>query len=224
MMGTGSTGYADLVAVSLEVALMGFMFASILAIPLGILCGRSKACMAVVNPLTRMLKAISPLGWFPVMAIVFGGLYGSHLLEASSERSFIRCAFTVTLCSLWPALAGTALGVASIEKGHIDVARMLKLSMGTRLCRIVVPAALPPIVDGQRLSMGIGWMMVVAAEMLARVPGLAGFAWDVLQKGGRAALPQIAVAVVTIAGVGLLLDRVMVVLRRSVTYVPSRAA
>ena len=68
-MGTGSTGYADLVAVSLEVALMSFMFASILAIPLGILCGRSKACMAVVNPLTRMLKAISPLGWFPVMAI-----------------------------------------------------------------------------------------------------------------------------------------------------------
>src|SRR5690606_39756603 len=135
--------------------------------------------------------------------------------EAWFEKSFISSAFTVALCSLWPTLVNTALGVSSIEKDHMNVARVLNLSSSTRIRKIVIPSALPYIFAGLRISLGVGWMVLIAAEMLAQNPGLGKFVWDMFQNGSSQTLAQIMVAVFTIGIIGMGLDRIMIILQRS---------
>jgi nitrate/nitrite transport system permease protein len=124
---------------------------------------------------------------------------------------------TVALCSLWPTLVNTALGVASIDKDHMNVARVLKLGWLKKVTTIVIPSALPLIFTGLRLSLGVGWMVLIAAEMLAQNPGLGKFVWDMFQNGSSQTLAQIVVAVFTIGGIGFVLDRTMMLLQRSVS-------
>jgi nitrate/nitrite transport system permease protein len=150
--------------------------------------------------------------------IVVGAVYTTEPAEAWFEKSFISSALTVALCSLWPTLTNTALGVASVEKDHLNVARVLKLSLWTRIRKILVPSALPLIFAGLRISLGVGWMVLIAAEMLAQNPGLGKFVWDMFQNGSSQTLAQIMVAVFTIGIIGFILDRIMVALQRSVSY------
>jgi nitrate/nitrite transport system permease protein len=124
----------------------------------------------------------------------------------------------VTLCSLWPTLINTALGVASIDKDLINVSRVLRLSWFTKTVKIVLPSSIPMMFTGLRLSLGIGWMVLIAAEMLAQNPGLGKFVWDEFQNGSSNSLARIMVAVLVIGFIGFLLDRGMLMLQRAVSW------
>jgi nitrate/nitrite transport system permease protein len=134
------------------------------------------------------------------------------------EKSFITSAVTVALCSMWPTLINTALGVASIDKDLLNVAKVLQLKWTTKLFKLVIPSSLPLIFTGLRLSLGVGWMVLIAAEMLAQNPGLGKFVWDEFQNGSSDSLSRIMVAVFTIGIVGFLLDRVMFTIQTMVNF------
>jgi nitrate/nitrite transport system permease protein len=168
--------------------------------------------------MVQIFKPVSPLAWLPIVMIVVGALYTTDPSEAWFEKSFISSALTVALCSLWPTLVNTAIGVNSIDKDHINVARVLNLAWGTRVRKIVIPSALPYIFAGLRISLGVGWMVLIAAEMLAQNPGLGKFVWDMFQNGSSQTLARIMVAVFTIGIIGFVLDRIMVMLQRVVSY------
>jgi nitrate/nitrite transport system permease protein len=215
---SSSPTYIDQILTSLKTVFAGFLIASLLAIPIGILCGLSRTFQAAFAPLIQIFKPVSPLAWLPIVMIVVGALYTTDPREAWFEKSFISSAFTVALCSLWPTLTNTALGVASIEKDHLNVAAVLQLDFWTRIRKIVLPSSLPLMFAGLRISLGVGWMVLIAAEMLAQNPGLGKFVWDMFQNGSSQTLAQIMVAVFTIGLIGFALDRVMVTLQRSVSY------
>lgn len=213
---SGSPTYIDQIFTSLKTVLTGFIIASALAVPLGILCGTSKFINSAMNPFVQIFKPVSPLAWLPIVMIMVTALYNPK--DPTFEKSFLSSAITVALCSLWPTMINTALGVASIDKDHLNLARVLKLGWWKRVRKIVLPSALPLIFTGLRLSLGVGWMVLIAAEMLAQNPGLGKFVWDMFQNGSSQTLAQIMVAVFTIGFIGFVLDRTMMSLQRAVTF------
>jgi nitrate/nitrite transport system permease protein len=217
---TGKPSYFDQIATSLKTVFTGFVLAALIGVPLGILAGLSPIMNAAVNPLVQIFKPVSPLAWLPIVTMVVSAVYVAD--DPMFEKSFLTSAITVTLCSLWPALINTALGVASIDKDLINVGRVLKLGWWTKVNRIVLPSALPLIFTGLRLSLGVGWMVLIAAEMLAQNPGLGKFVWDEFQNGSSESLARILVAVLTIGIIGFLLDRVMLALQTTFTHSATR--
>jgi len=129
------------------------------------------------------------------------------------EKSFLVSSITVALCSLWPTVINTSLGVSSIDRDLLNVARVLQLDWKTRLVKLVLPSSLPLIFTGMRLSLGVGWMVLIAAEMLAQNPGLGKFVWDEFQNGSADSMSRMLVAVFTIGFIGFVLDRVMLTLQ-----------
>ena len=217
---TGKPTYIDQIFTSLKTVFAGFLLATILAVPIGILCGVSKTFNAMFNPLIQLFKPVSPLAWLPIVTMIVSAMYVTA--DPMFDKSFINSAVTVTLCSLWPTVINTAVGVGSIDRDLLNVARVLRLSKTTQLTKLVLPSALPYIFTGMRLSLGVGWMVLIAAEMLAQNPGLGKFVWDEFQNGSSESLSRIMVAVFTIGIIGFLLDRVMLTLQSSFTYGPTR--
>ncbi len=208
---TGAPTYVDQIVTSLQTVFAGFLIASIFAIPIGVMCGLSRFVQAGLNPLIQILKPVSPLAWLPIVTMVVSALYVTD--RPLVATSFLVSAITVALCSLWPTLINTAVGVASVDKDLMNVGRVLRLSPWVTVRRVVLPSALPYIFTGMRLSLGVGWMVLIAAEMLAQNPGLGKFVWDEFQNGSSASLARIMVAVLTIGLIGFLLDRLMLALQ-----------
>jgi nitrate/nitrite transport system permease protein len=204
---TGKPTYIDQIGTSLITVFTGFLIASVVAIPIGILSGLSRTFNAAINPFIQIFRPVSPLAWLPIVTMVVSALYVSA--NPALEKSFITSAVTVALCSLWPTIINTTLGVSSIDRDLLNVARVLRLPWPTKLLKVVIPASLPLIFTGLRLSLGVGWMVLIAAEMLAQNPGLGKFVWDEFQNGSSDSLSRIMVAVFTIGIIGFLLDRVM---------------
>lgn len=217
---TGKPTYLDQILTSLATVFTGFVLAALIAVPLGVLAGLSRTINAAINPLVQIFKPVSPLAWLPIVTMVVSAVYVSS--EPLLQKSFVNSAITVTLCSLWPALINTALGVASIDKDLMNVGRVLQLGFFTKVFKIVLPSALPLIFTGLRLSLGVGWMVLIAAEMLAQNPGLGKFVWDEFQNGSSESLARIMVAVLTIGVIGFLLDRTMLALQAAVTHTANR--
>ncbi len=208
---TGRPTYIDQIFTSLKTVFTGFLFATLLAVPIGILCGMSRTVDAAFNPFVQVFKPISPLAWLPIVTLIVSAVYSSE--SPVFEKSFLVSAITVALCSLWPTVINTSLGVASIDKDLLNVARVLNLNWRTRLMKLVLPSSLPLIFTGMRLSLGVGWMVLIAAEMLAQNPGLGKFVWDEFQNGSAESMSRMLVAVFTIGFIGFLLDRVMLTLQ-----------
>jgi nitrate/nitrite transport system permease protein len=204
---TGRPTYIDQIFTSLKTVFTGFLFATLLAVPIGILCGMSRTMDAAFNPFVQVFKPISPLAWLPLVTLVVSAVYVSE--NPVFEKSFLVSAITVALCSLWPTVINTALGVSSIDRDLLNVAKVLKLGWRTRLVKLVLPSSLPLMFTGMRLSLGVGWMVLIAAEMLAQNPGLGKFVWDEFQNGSPESMSRMLVAVLTIGFIGFLLDRVM---------------
>lgn len=213
---SGKPTYLDQIITSLKTVFAGFLIASLVAVPLGILCGLNKAFNVAVNPFIQVFKPVSPLAWLPLVMISVSALYNPP--DPMFEKSFITSAITVSLCSLWPTLINTALGVASIDQDFLNVAKVLRLSWFKQIWKIVLPAALPFIFTGLRLSLSVGWMVLIAADMLAQNPGLGKFVWDMFQNGSSQTLAQIMVAVFTIGIIGFMLDRIMFTLQKAVSF------
>jgi nitrate/nitrite transport system permease protein len=210
---TGAPTYFDQILTSLKTVFTGFLLASAVAVPLGIVCGLSPAVQAALNPMIQVFRPVSPLAWLPIVTLIVSAVYVTAD-GALFQKSFLISAITVTLCSLWPTLINTAIGVTSVDRDLVNVARVLQLPWTTRVRRIVLPSALPYIFTGMRLSLGVGWMVLIAAEMLAQNPGLGKFVWDEFQNGSSDSLGRIMVAVLTIGVIGFLLDRAMLGLQQ----------
>ncbi len=217
---TGKPTYYQQIATSIKTVFFGFILATLVAVPLGIVSGLSPTVNAAVNPLVQIFKPVSPLAWLPIVTMVVSALYAGG--DGGLAKSFVISSVTVTLCSLWPTLINTALGVATIDKDLVNVSRVLKLSVWSRITRLVLPSALPLIFTGLRLSLGVGWMVLIAAEMLAQNPGLGKFVWDEFQNGSADSLARIMVAVLTIGLIGFALDRVMFALQSLFTFQAKR--
>jgi nitrate/nitrite transport system permease protein len=217
---TGSPTYYAQIWTSVQTVFFGFLIATAVAVPLGIAAGLSPTTNAALNPLIQIFKPVSPLAWLPIVTMVVSAVYVTQ--DGMLSKSFLTSAITVTLCSLWPTLINTSLGVASIDRDLISVSRVLKLTTWTKITRLVLPSALPLIFTGLRLSLGVGWMVLIAAEMLAQNPGLGKFIWDEFQNGSSTSLARIMVAVFTIGIIGFLLDRLMYAAQSLFTFSNNR--
>ncbi len=217
---TGAPSYYSQIWTSIQTVFFGFLIASAVAIPLGIAAGLSPTANAALNPIIQIFKPVSPLAWLPIVTMIVSAVYATN--DGFFAKSFLVSAITVTLCSLWPTLINTALGVASIDKDLVNVSKVLKMGTWTKITKLVLPSALPLIFTGLRLSLGVGWMVLIAAEMLAQNPGLGKFVWDEFQNGSSQSLAKIMVAVLTIGIIGFLLDRVMYALQSLFTFTNHR--
>ncbi|WP_375750416.1 ABC transporter permease [Vibrio sp. HN007] len=213
---TGKPTFFDQIGTSLITVACGFILASMIAIPLGIILGLNQGLYQAFNPIIQLLKPVSPLAWLPIVTMVVSATYVSS--APLVPKSFVNSLLTVALCSLWPTLINTAVGVTSVDKDLVNVSKVLRLSWWQHIRTIVLPSAIPMIFTGLRLSLGIAWMVLIAAEMLAQNPGLGKFVWDEFQNGSSASLGRIMVAVITIGFIGLLLDRGMLMLQKKLSW------
>jgi nitrate/nitrite transport system permease protein len=214
---TGKRTYLDQIVTSLYTVFVGFLLATVVAVPLGILAGTSKVVQAAINPMVQLFRPVSPLAWLPIVTLIVSAVYVTTD-EPMFEKSFLISAITVTLCSLWTTLINTAIGVTSVDKDLVNVGKVLQLPLTTRVRKIILPSALPFIFTGMRLSLGVGWMVLIAAEMLAQNPGLGKFVWDEFQNGSSNSLSRIMVAVFTIGLIGYALDRLMQALQNLIVH------
>lgn len=217
---TGAPSYYDQIWTSIRTVFFGFLIATVFAVPLGISAGLSVTANAALNPIIQIFKPVSPLAWLPIVTMVVSAVYTTN--DGLFAKSFLVSAITVTLCSLWPTLINTALGVSSIDKDLVNVSKVLKMNTYTKITKLVLPSALPLIFTGLRLSLGVGWMVLIAAEMLAQNPGLGKFVWDEFQNGSSDSLARIMVAVLTIGIIGFLLDRLMFTIQSLFTFTNNR--
>ena len=213
---TGVPTFFDQIWTSLYTVSIGFLLASVIAVPLGIMCGLSKSAYAAINPLIQLFKPISPLAWLPLVTMVVSAVYVSD--DPMFAKSFVTSAVTVALCCLWPTLINTAVGVSSVDIDLLNVSKVLRLNTWVHIKTIILPSSIPMIFTGLRLSLGIGWMVLIAAEMLAQNPGLGKFVWDEFQNGSSQSLARIMVAVLTIGIIGFALDRLMLMLQQRVSW------
>jgi nitrate/nitrite transport system permease protein len=204
---SGPPTFVDQIYTSLQTVALGFIMATVVAVPLGLVAGMSKRVNAAMNPIIQIMRPISPLAWLPIVTMVVSASITSA--DPLFAKSFVISAITVMLCSLWQTLINTAVGVASIDKDLLNVGKVLRLSWFSKLTKLVLPSAMPYIFTGMRLSLGVGWMVLIAAEMLAQNPGLGKFVWDEFQNSNDRSLARIMVAVVVIGLIGFALDRIM---------------
>ena len=218
---------------SLVTVLIGFILAIMIAIPVGIMCGLNRIVMACLTPLISIFRPVSPVVWLLIFQIVIGAFFpdpekhplfvflnanANPLSYFKTNPAMIFSACTVAMCALWPALVNTALGVSSIDPDHLNVAKVLRLGFWSRLFKIIIPSSLPLVFAGLRISLGVGWMVLIAAEALSSSDGLGKFVWDEYQNGSSQSFANIIVACFVVGGVGFLLDRIMIILQRFVSF------
>lgn len=213
---TGKETFWDQIITSLFTVSAGFLLAAVIAIPLGIMMGLSKNLNSAINPIVQVFKPVSPLAWLPLVTMVVSALYVSD--DPLVSKSFVNSLLTVTLCSLWPMVINTSIGVSSLDQDLNNVSRVLRLPMRKHIQKIVIPASIPMIFTGMRLSFGVAWMVLIAAEMLAQNPGLGKFVWDEFQNGSSDSLARIMAAVIVIGLIGFILDRGMLQLQRMASW------
>ncbi|HCV31946.1 MAG TPA: nitrate ABC transporter, permease protein [Microcoleaceae bacterium UBA9251] len=200
--GPGDLGIGWLLIASLRRVLLGFSLGAVVAIPVGFLIGMSKPAMMALNPLIQIFKPVSPLAWLPIALSIF------NLADPSAI-------FVIFITSLWPTIINTALGVSSVSKDYMDVARVLEMSQWRRITKIILPASLPYIFTGLRISLGIAWLVIVAVEMLTGGVGIGFFVWD---EWSRLNLSSVFLAVFVIGITGLVLDWVVGKIQELVTH------
>ena len=201
--GPNDKGIAIQLGYSLMRVGLGFLLACVVAIPLGFLIGMSPLVQKAFDPFIQVLKPISPLAWMPL------ALY-------TIKDSAISGIFVIFICSVWPMLMNTAFGVASVKREWLNVAATLQVSAMRKAFQVILPAAAPTIVTGMRISMGIAWLVIVAAEMLVGGTGIGYFVWN---EWNNLSLPNVIFAILMIGIVGMLLDLAFARLQKSVTYV-----
>src|SRR6266404_8408031 len=191
---------------SLTLVAKGYFLALLIGTPVGFFLGLSKTFTRTFDPIIQVLRPVSPLAWLPLGLVLF--------LGAGKRASELGALFTIAVCAMWPTVLNTAVGVRSIPQDYLNVARVLKLSRTKTLFKILLPAALPQMFTGFRLSLGIAWLVIVAAEMLTGRPGVGGFLW---QEYNSLIYEHIILCIVTIGLVGFVLDRLMSVAERRIT-------
>lgn len=195
--GIGWNIYASLKRVAL-----GFGLAALCGIPLGFLIGRYRFLSGMFNPIISLLKPVSPLAWLPIGLLVFKAAHPAAI-------------WSIFICSIWPMLINTAIGVQRIPQDYLNVAKVLDLSAWRVLTRIYIPSVLPYMLTGVRLAIGTAWLVIVAAEMLTGGVGIGFWVWD---EWNNLNVPHILIAIVVIGLVGLILEQILIAAARAFTY------
>jgi nitrate/nitrite transport system permease protein len=196
--GEMNQGIGRFALLSLVRVAKGFFLAIVIGTPLGFLLGLSAFFYRTFDPVIQILRPISPLAWLPLGLIIF----------RQSEPAAI---FTIAICAMWPTVINTAVGVRSISPEYLNVGRVLRLSWMKTLRRIIIPASLPYVFTGYRLSLGLAWLVIVASEMLTGAPGVGGFLW---QEYNSLVYSHILLSIITIGLIGFGLDRLMGVVEK----------
>jgi len=200
--GPNDQGIGWNILASLKRVAFGFGLAAAIGIPLGFLIGRFKFLGGMFNPIISILKPVSPLAWLPIGLMVF---------KAANPASI----WAIFICSIWPMIVNTAVGVQRVPQDYMNVARVLNLSEWKILTKILFPAVLPYMLTGVRLSIGTAWLVIVAAEMLTGGVGIGFWVWD---EWNNLNMPHIIIAIFAIGIVGLLLEQGLVALAKAFTY------
>ena len=183
---------------SLQRVGIGFGFAALVGIPLGFILGRSAFLSAMINPIISLLRPVSPLAWLPIGLLVF-------------QRADPAATYTIFICSIWPMIMNTAQGVQRVPQDYLNVARVLALSEWKVVTKILLPAVLPYILTGIRLSIGTAWLVIVAAEMLTGGVGIGFWVWD---EWNNLKVEHIIIAIFVIGIVGLILEQILLFLAK----------
>jgi nitrate/nitrite transport system permease protein len=191
--GETDQGIALLAYYSLIRVGQGFLLGIVFGTPLGFLFGVSRLAARMFDPLMQVMRPISPLAWLPLGLVLF-------------QKSEPAALFAIAICSMWPTIINTMMGVRAIPQDYWNVAKVLRLSRTTTFLKIIVPATLPYMFTGYRLSLGIAWLVIVASEMLTGAPGVGGFLW---QEYNSLIYAHILLAIITIGVIGFVLDRLM---------------
>ena len=191
--GETDQGIALLAYYSLIRVAQGFLLGILIGTPLGFLLGVSRLAARMFDPLMQVMRPISPLAWLPLGLVLF-------------QKSEPAALFAIAICSMWPTIINTMMGVRAIPQDYWNVAKVLRLSRTTTFLKIIVPATLPYMFTGYRLSLGIAWLVIVASEMLTGAPGVGGFLW---QEYNSLIYAHILLAIITIGVIGFVLDRLM---------------
>lgn len=187
---------------SIKRVFLGFFLGSVVAIPLGIIMGASRISHQIFDPIVQVLKPVSPLAWFPIGLVIF----------KNSEDATI---FIIFITSLWSTVINTAFGVLSIPDDHKNVGKVFGFSTTRYVTKILLPYALPHIITGLRLSLGVAWLVIVAGEMLSGGTGIGFFVWD---SWNALSLEKVISAILIIGTVGFLFDRMFTVIAKTLTY------
>jgi nitrate/nitrite transport system permease protein len=183
---------------SLVLVAKGYAIALLIGTPIGFCLGLSKTFTKTFDPIIQILRPVSPLAWLPLGLVL--------VLGAGKEAGTWGALFTIAICAMWPTVLNTAVGVRAVPQDYLNVGRVLKLSRWKTLTKILIPATLPYMFTGFRLSLGIAWLVIVAAEMLTGRPGVGGFLW---QEYNSLVYEHIILSILTIGLVGFVLDRLM---------------
>ena len=183
---------------SLTMVAKGYLLALIIGTPIGFLLGLSKAFTRMFDPIIQILRPVSPLAWMPLGVVLF--------MSAGKNANELGALFTIAICAMWPTVLNTAVGVRAVPQDYLNVAKVLKLSKWKTLWKVLVPATLPYMFTGYRLSLGIAWLVIVAVEMLTGRIGIGNFLWNEYNNG---LYTSIILSILTIGVVGWGLDRLM---------------
>lgn len=205
--GPGNLGIGWLLLASVRRVLIGFVLGAVVAIPIGFLIGLNRSAMLALNPLIQIFKPVSPLAWLPIALAIF------NLANPSAI-------FVIFITSLWSTIINTALGVSSVPQDYIDVSKVLEMPRWRQLTKVILPASLPYIFTGLRISLGVAWLVIVAVEMLTGGVGIGFFVWD---EWSRLNLSSVFLAVFVIGITGLILDVILAKIQEAVTHRPARS-
>jgi len=211
---TGRPSFVDQIKTSLITVFAGFLLALFIAVPTGIIMGLSPTIQSAINPFIQIFKPVSPVVWFLLVFMVVKTVAA----DFDTDKSFVISFIAVGLCSMWATLVNTALGVATVDKDYINVAKVLRLGVFQNIFKIILPASLPLIFTGLRITLSVSWMVLIAIELLAQNPGLGSFVWEEFQNGANDSNAKIIVAMFVIGGIGFLLDRIMVMVQQLLSF------
>ena len=211
---TGRPSFVDQIGTSIKTVFAGFLLAALIAIPIGIIMGLSPTIRTSFNWLIQIFKPVSPVVWLLLVFMIVKTLISNPDLDKSFIISFI----SVGLCSMWATLVNTSMGVSTVDKDFINVAKVLKLNVGQNIFKVVLPASFPLIFTGLRITLSVAWMVLIAIELLAQSPGLGSFVWEEFQNGANDSNAKIIVAMFVIGGIGFLLERLMLMIQNLFTF------
>jgi len=211
---TGRPSFVDQIWTSLKTVFAGFLLALFIAVPIGIMLGLSDTLKSSVNWLIQIFKPVSPVVWLLLVTMIVVTLSKGSDGDSAFTISFI----SVGLCSMWATLVNTTMGVSSVNKDYINVAKVLNLSLTQKVFKIILPSSFPLIFTGLRITLSVAWMVLIAIELLAQSPGLGSFVWEEFQNGSSESNSKIIVAMFVIGIIGFLLDRIMLTIQKFVTF------
>jgi len=211
---TGRPSFVDQIFTSLKTVFAGFLLAFLIAVPIGIVIGLSQTLRNSFNWLIQVFKPVSPVVWLLLVFMIVKTM----TKDSNQDSAFIISFISVGLCAMWATLVNTAMGVSTVDKDYINVAKVLRLGALQKVFKVILPSSLPLIFTGLRITLSVAWMVLIAIELLAQSPGLGSFVWEEFQNGANDSNSKIIVAMFVIGIIGFLLDRIMLIIQNMVSF------